>query len=247
MGAGASTAAGIPDFRSPTGLWAQEKTRDLLSGLEGFFGQPSAVFQKFAELFLGRAPTKVHALLARLAAEGMLQRVYTQNIDGLERVAGIPSELVIECHGNALQCVCSSDRNHAVCQDLGCVCKSIAEAGNSGIGSNDAVPRCSCGAILRPDVIFFGEPLPPAFSKHAGEDLASCDLLIVIGTALSVYPVAGLVNRVPALTPRLLLNRDAVGAWKACEGNAENYRDVFYGGDCQEGAMKFASMLGWTI
>ena len=70
---------------------------------------------------------------------------------------------------------------------------------------------------------------------------------MVVGTALSVYPVAGLVNRVPALTPRLLINREAVGPWKGAEGNAENYRDVFFEGECDLGAELLARELSWPL
>jgi len=89
--------------------------------------------------------------------------------------------------------------------------------------------------------------LPVEFSRYAGEDMNACDLLIVIGTALSVYPVAGLVNQVSMLTPRLLLNNEPVAVWRGCDSNAENYRDVFSGGDCQERATELAGYLGWQI
>jgi len=82
--------------------------------------------------------------------------------------------------------------------------------------------------------------LPTEFQKHSGEDMNECDLLVVIGTALSVYPVAGLVGRAPQLTPRLLINREAVAHWRSCESNEENYRDVLW-----KGADEFIRLLGW--
>lgn len=236
IGAGASTAAGVPDFRSPMGLWSDASTRELFS-LDGFLAKPEAFWQKSSELFDGRQPTKVHALLARLAREGLLRRVYTQNIDGLEAAAGVPQEKIIECHGSAMRLVCSGNRSHAV------------DSGPIKVERSDAwtAPRCSCGALLRPDIVFFGEQLPVEFSRHSGEDIHECDLLIVIGTALSVYPVAGLVNRVPPLTPRLLINREAVGVWQSSESNPENYRDVLWKGECDGAADEFLKELGWHI
>lgn len=217
------------------GLWSQAATRDLFSW-EGFVAQPEAFWRKSAEMFMGRKPTRVHVFLAHLARAGILRRVYTQNIDGLEAAAGVPANSIIECHGNAMRTVCSENRSHAV------------EPVFAKVQMSDSwkAPICACGGLLRPDIVFFGESLPAEFSKHSGEDMDRCDLLIVIGTALSVYPVAGLVNRVSTLTPRLLLNREAVGVWRACDANAENYRDVLYQGDCDAGAEEFLQILDWA-
>jgi len=239
LGAGASTAAGIPDFRSDSGLWAQASTRELFS-YEGFFTEPERFWRKTAELFNGRKPTKVHALLAHLEQKGILLRVYTQNIDGLEHAAGVSADRIIECHGTTSRVVCSKNRQHAI---DGLTASEVAD----DVLQGHAAPRCHCGALVRPDIVFFGEPLPPKFHSCSGEDLATCDLLMVVGTALSVYPVAGLVNRVPALTPRLLINREAVGPWKGAEENAENYRDVFFEGECDLGAELLARELSWPL
>merc|ERR1712242_295760 len=108
-------------------------------------------------------------------------------------------------------------------------------------------PCCKCGALLRPNVVFFGESLPTDYIRYSSEDMESCDLLIVIGTSLVVYPVAGLVNRVSSLTPRLLLNREAVGPWQNSEKNEENYRDAVWKGGCDEGAAELARLLGWHL
>ncbi|CAE7726346.1 Sirt2, partial [Symbiodinium pilosum] len=182
----------------------------------------------------------VHALLARMEQEGLLLRVYTQNIDGLEHAAGVSAGRVIECHGTTTRVVCATNPQHAV-QGL------TATAVANQVLQGQAAPRCPCGSLIRPDIVFFGEPLPAEFHRHSGEDLASCDLLLVIGTALSVYPVAGLVARVPALTPRLLINREAVGPWRGAKGNPENYRDVHFDGDCDAGAEQLANELSWPL
>jgi len=238
MGAGASTSAGIPDFRSSSGLWAQAATRELFS-YQGFMTDPEAFWRKTAELFVDRTPTKVHSMLARLAQQGILHRIYTQNIDGLEEAANIPADRVVACHGTTSRVVCASNRLHSTHG------RSVADV-TTAVIAGEAAPRCKeCGALLRPDVVFFGEPLPPEFDRLHGEDITQCDLLIVIGTALNVYPVAGLVNRVSMLTPRLLINREAVGPWTSCRDNVENYRDVFYEGECDAGAEELGRALGW--
>jgi len=173
--------------------------------------------------------------LAELARRRLLKRVYTQNIDGLEEAAGIPKDRIVQCHDNAMRTVCSANRNHTVNATM-------------DVHSNSFVaPRCSCGALLRPDIVFFGEPLPADFENNSGQDMHNCDLLIVIGTALNVYPVAGLVNRAQVLTPRLLINREPVGVWRSCEHNEENYRDVMWKGECDDGADKLLQLLEWGI
>ncbi|CAE8619972.1 unnamed protein product, partial [Polarella glacialis] len=236
VGAGASTAAGIPDFRSPGGLWALGATRDLFS----------AFWQMAGESFLGKQPTQVHRLLARLASEGLLTRIYTQNIDGLEAAAGLPEELVIQCHGNAQRAVCWADPSHASVPAQEITCGAAMATRTSGLTWQ--APRCAtCHALMRPEVVFFGEPLPEAYGKHWGEDVKSCDLLLVVGTALSVYPVAGLVKQVGALVPRLLINRDRVGLWRDSACGGENYRDACWQGECDAGAEELASLLGWNL
>jgi len=239
VGAGASTAAGIPDFRSASGLWARKSTRELFS-YEGFFAEPERFWRSMAELFVDRSPTKVHALLALMEKKGILVRVYTQNIDGLEHAAGVSAERIVECHGTVSRVVCSANAGHAT---QGLTAASVARR----VASGEAALRCHCGALLRPDIVFFGEPLPATFHQLSGQDLADCDLLLVIGTALSVYPVAGLVSRVSMTTPRLLLNREPVGPWRHAQENPENYRDVFFGGDCEEGAQMMAKDLSWSL
>eukprot|EP00747_Dinoflagellata_sp_TGD_P081675 gnl/TRDRNA2_/TRDRNA2_161408_c0_seq1.p1 gnl/TRDRNA2_/TRDRNA2_161408_c0~~gnl/TRDRNA2_/TRDRNA2_161408_c0_seq1.p1 ORF type:complete len:476 (-),score=54.83 gnl/TRDRNA2_/TRDRNA2_161408_c0_seq1:201-1499(-) len=241
VGAGASTAAGIPDFRSPMGLWSQSATRDLFSA-DGFAARPQEFWRTASKLFLGRRPTKVHALLACLASNGILRRVYTQNVDGLEKAAGVPAHAIVECHGSALHAVCSADFSHHVDLQPAKFMEKLEFADDRW-----SAPRCSCGALLRPDIVFFGEPLPEDFALKSGEDMSACDLLIVVGTALSVYPVAGLVSRVGQLTPRLLINREPVGVWKSASTCGENYRDVMWQGDCDTGAEEIARLLGWDL
>eukprot|EP00931_Biecheleriopsis_adriatica_P100992 TRINITY_DN76220_c0_g1_i1.p1 TRINITY_DN76220_c0_g1~~TRINITY_DN76220_c0_g1_i1.p1 ORF type:complete len:689 (-),score=122.80 TRINITY_DN76220_c0_g1_i1:34-2100(-) len=233
MGAGASTAAGIPDYRSSTGVGS--------CSLDEFLAQPEAFWRKKAEMFVGREPTKVHKLLARMDKNFLLRRIYTQNIDGLELAAGVSQESVVQCHGALGPCHCAAGCGQKSCKTLADIAAEIAAA-----PAGWRAPRCACGALLRPGVVFFGEALPGVYSS-AGKDMESCDLLLVIGTSLLVYPVAGLVNRVSPLTPRLLVNREAVGPWRRSEQSEENYRDAMWKGDCDEAAAEFARLLGWHL
>merc|ERR1712139_345479 len=106
------------------------------------------------------------------------------------------------------------------------------------------------GSLLRPDISFFGEPVSSEFGRLSGEDLRKCDLLIVMGTTLQVYPVAGIVNEVPKLAPRLLINKERVGPWRSSAGlegdcSTCSYRDVFFEGNCDSGAKMLGQLLGW--
>jgi NAD-dependent SIR2 family protein deacetylase len=204
------------------------------------------MFWKWAvDTFVGRQPTTAHRLLVKLHDEGILLRVYTQNIDGLEKAAGIPAEKIVECHGSVSSFICSADHKHPVNGGI-----SLEK-----IGQNLAVglpaPCCSsCNALLRPDLAFFGEPVSSDFGRLSGEDLCKCDLLIVMGTTLQVYPVAGIVNQVPKLAPRLLINKERVGPWRSSAGlegdcNTASYRDVFFEGTCDAGAAQLGQLLGY--
>lgn len=239
LGAGASTAAGIPDYRSATGLWTSSSYQQLFSP-EGFEAEPEKFWTEKALVFKGRQPTKAHKFLAALAQRDLLLRVFTQNIDGLEVAAGVPPHLVIECHGSFRQIICSANAAHV--HGAGCL-EEVLERVSAGAPA----PRCAmCGALVRPGIVWFGESLPQDFVQHAGADLWDCDLLLVLGTSLTVYPVAGLVNQVQPLTPRLLINREAVGPWRS--GGAQyQYRDVFCEADCDAGTAELAQLLGWSL
>jgi len=118
------------------------------------------------------------------------------------------------------------------------------------------IPKCSCGGLVKPDIVFFGESLPQRFFHKMTEDFPKCDLLLVIGTSLQVQPFASLINKVPLTTPRLLINREKVGeidpqmAMLGIKkgfrfGRTDNYRDVDLLGDCQEVVIKLCELLGW--
>jgi NAD-dependent deacetylase len=180
-GAGVSTESGIPDFRSPTGLWAQFDPLEYAS-LQAFRSDPAKVWRFYAPRFsmlLDAEPNPAHLALAQLEARGLLVAVITQNIDLLHERAG--SSDVVEVHGSIQTSTCP---RCGLRYQLTDVLELLAEA--------DA-PACrDCGAILKPDVVFFGELLPEAAIERAYELARRARLLLVIGSALEVYPVAGL-------------------------------------------------------
>lgn len=181
-GAGVSTESGIPDFRSTDGLYRQEykyPPETILS--HTFFEQNPEEFFRFyrAKLIPDKSvqPNAAHRRLAELEREGKLRAVITQNIDGLHQAAG--SKRVIELHGSIHRCRCA--RCGEPCPE---------EAVNTGVG----VPRCSCGGVLRPEVVLYEEPLAERDITDAVNFIRKADVLIVGGTSLAVYPAAGLLR-----------------------------------------------------
>jgi len=196
-GAGVSTESGIPDFRSPTGLWAKFDPLEYGS-IEAFRADPLKVwsFYKPRVAMLTEAqPNAGHLALAELERLGFVEAVVTQNIDLLHERAG--SREVVEVHGSIRGATCPGCGER---QPLERVLELLAEA--------DA-PACpACGEIVKPDVVFFGELLPAAAIERATELARSAALLLVVGSALEVYPVAGLPEETLAAGGQLaIVNR----------------------------------------
>ncbi len=180
-GAGVSTESGIPDFRSPTGLWARFDPLEYAS-LEAFRRDPRKVwtFYRPRIAMLAEAePNPAHLALAELERLGFVQAVVTQNIDLLHERAG--SREVVEVHGSIRTASCP-----------GCGARYQLEVVLELLAEQEA-PGCpSCDEILKPDVVFFGELLAPAAIDRANKLAHGAGLLLVVGSALEVYPVAGL-------------------------------------------------------
>ena len=180
-GAGVSTESGIPDFRSVDGLYHQKydyPPEEILS--RSFFdARPEEFYRFYREkmLCLDAQPNPAHRKLAELEAAGKLTSVVTQNIDGLHQAAG--SRKVLELHG-------SVHRNH--CQRCG------KFYGLEHILRTEGVPRCSCGGIIKPDVVLYEEGLDQGTLEAAVRALAEADMLMIGGTSLNVYPAAGLIR-----------------------------------------------------
>lgn len=180
-GAGVSTESGIPDFRSVDGLYHQKYAyppETILS--HTFFERHTEEFFDFYRdkmLYLDAQPNAAHRMLAELEARGKCRAVVTQNIDGLHQRAG--SKHVFELHGSVL-------RNHCV--------RCGRAYGVETVKESRGIPRCSCGGVIKPDVVLYEEGLDGAVLEGAVRAIAACDLLIIGGTSLAVYPAAGLID-----------------------------------------------------
>lgn len=180
-GAGVSTESGIPDFRSVDGLYNQKwkyPPETILS--HSFFVRYPEEYYRFHREKLvidGAKPNAAHLKLAELEAQGKLRAVITQNIDGLHQAAG--SKKVLELHGSILRSYCS-------------VCGRPYPADKMNHG--DGVPHCTCGGIIRPDIVLYEEPLDEAVHEESVRLISEAEVLIIGGTSLNVYPAAGLIN-----------------------------------------------------
>ncbi len=180
-GAGVSTESHIPDFRSVDGLYNQEydyPPETILS--HSFYKRHTDEFYRFYKkkmIFKEAKPNKAHLALAKLEEQGKLKAVITQNIDGLHQMAG--SREVLELHG-------SVHRNHCT------RCGQFFDADD--ILGAKGVPLCSCGGIIKPDVVLYEEGLDYATMQKAVSYIAAADVLIIGGTSLTVYPAAGLID-----------------------------------------------------
>ena len=186
-GAGVSTESGIPDFRSPDGLYAQKYPYppEQMVSRSFFDANPSAFFDFYCDrmLALDAEPNRAHQKLAELEGNGTLSAVVTQNIDGLHQKAG--SKHVYELHGSVLRNFC-----------MGCgKAYPVERLLKLRAQSADGVPRCpACGGIVKPDVVLYEEPLDERTLSGAVATIKHAELLVVAGTSLAVYPAAGLID-----------------------------------------------------
>lgn len=182
-GAGISVESGIPDFRSPQGLWTRFDPFEYAT-IEAFLSTPGKVWRMLAEMvevLEAARPNPAHEALARLEEAGVVRGVVTQNIDGLHQAAG--SRRVVEFHGShrTLSCLaCGSRCTHE-------------EARPRGLP-----PPCDCGALLKPDVVFFGEEIPPEALRESTRLVGGCRALLVVGTSAEVAPA----SQIPWLAKR---------------------------------------------
>lgn len=200
--------------------------------------------------------------------KGLLVRHYTQNIDTLERIAGIPDEKIVEAHGTFYtnHCLeCRKEYSMEWMKGTLIVLNKIFEIKFYLFFVfiekifKDVIPTCiECNRLVKPDIVFFGEDLPPKFYELPLKDFKKCDLLIIMGTSLEVQPFASLINRVNNNCVRLLINRELVGetgsSLKSFLFNdglqfnqPENKRDVCWLGDCDDGIENLAQKLGLEV
>ena len=194
-GAGVSTESGIPDFRSKDGLYNQQYKylpETILS--HTFFMNKTEEFFKFYKLKMNSLkyqPNITHIKLSELEARGKLKAVITQNIDGLHQKAG--SKVVYELHGSVLRNYCMN-------------CNKFYDA--EYVFNSNGIPRCSCGGIIKPDVVLYEEELDEETIENSTAAIQKADLLIVAGTSLTVQPASSLINFFRGKN-LVLINRDS--------------------------------------
>lgn len=244
-GAGISTSAGIPDFRSRNGIYVQihEKYPDLddpkcMFDISYFKKNPLPFYHFARALFPGQyEPTTGHRFIKCIEQHGKLLRNYSQNIDTLERQAGI--RRVVECHGSFAKATCTSC---GYCVDGDVIKHDVL---------TQTVPKCpKCHdqnssrctddlAVMKPNIVFFGEELGDEFHKSLEADKGNVDLLIVIGSSLKVRPVALIPRSIPASVPQILINREPLDHMRF---------DIELLGDCDNVIHELCLRLGgdWT-
>ena len=201
-GAGISTESGIPDFRSPgTGLWNQIKPIQF----QDFIGSEEVRTESWRRRFTGERlmenaqPNKGHLSVARLVEKGRCLAVITQNVDNLHQDAGVPKEQVIELHGNASYATCLSC---GIRYELGDLERQFKQLGR-------VEPCGRCGGIIKSATISFGQAMPEQAMLRAQAAVEACDLMVVAGSSLVVYPAAGFPEHAKRLGAKLaIVNRE---------------------------------------
>ncbi len=202
-GAGISTESGIPDFRSPGGIWTKQAPIDFSDFMCSDSARRETWRRRFAmgPILRQAMPNRGHRAVAELIRSGKATSVITQNIDGLHQDFGIPDDKVIELHGNA---------TYAHCLDCGVHYR--IESLRDDFERNEIVPHCECGGWVKTATISFGQSMPVDAMRRAERETLSADLFIAIGSSLTVYPAAGF----PELAKRngailIILNREKTG------------------------------------
>jgi NAD-dependent deacetylase len=182
-GAGMSTESGIPDFRSPGGVWSRMKPIQFQDFLAREESRQEAWRRAFsgAAGWTGATPNAGHFAVARLVASGKVAAVITQNVDNLHQDSGVPADKVVELHGNA---------SYATCLDCG-LRHELADL-REPFEARGEIPACrACGGVVKVATISFGQPMPAEPMARAETATLACDLFLVLGSSLVVYPAAG--------------------------------------------------------
>ena len=202
-GAGISTDSGIPDFRGPQGVWTKNPAAEKTATLQNYLADPevrrSAWRTRLESGLWSAQPNAGHRAIVEIERAGKLRGVVTQNIDELHQRAGIDPDLVIEVHGTAWWTRCMS------CADRRPMAETLAR-----VGDGEADPPCLvCGGILKSDTISFGQALVPEVIDRAMAVCRTCDVLVAVGSTLSVYPAASCVPLAAAAGARVaIINGD---------------------------------------
>lgn len=198
-GAGISTDSGIPDFRGPDGLWTKNPAAEKQATLAHYVGDPEvrkAAWQnRLAIAGVERTPNPGHRALVDLERRGKLLLLVTQNVDGLHHAAGSDPARIVEVHGNVREVAC-----------LSCGERAPMQQALDRVRQGEADPPCrSCGGILKSATVSFGQHLDPDDLDRSDAAARACDLLLAVGSTLSVHPVAGLVPTATRSGARLVI------------------------------------------
>ncbi|KAG0024446.1 NAD-dependent histone deacetylase sir2 [Podila clonocystis] len=263
-GAGVSVSCGIPDFRSPNGIYSRLSEFELdepqqMFDLE-FFRERPEIFYSFArEIFPSNfTPSPSHYFIKLIEDQGRLLRNYTQNIDTLEQKAGIQN--VLQCHGSFATASCircgtqvkGDDIKDSIFKQEVAYCKSCKTPSPPPKAKSKSKKRYSSSdedeseeededrlkGLMKPDIVFFGEKLPNAFDKSLKEDREQVDLLIVMGSSLKVAPVSDIMHSLPNSVPQILINRTPITHMDF---------DVQLLGDCDIIVAELCRMVGWEL
>ena len=204
-GAGISTESGIPDFRSPgTGLWTKMKPIEFSDFITSERARQESWKRKFGgdRTFENAKPNKGHEAVAKLVSDGKVSAVITQNVDNLHQDSGVPDTQVIELHGNT---------RHAACLDCS-LRYELADLEQEFKTTQRVGPCRKCGGIIKTATISFGQAMPERAMRRAHAETLACDLFIVIGSSLVVYPAAGFPEMAKDLGAKLVIvNREPTG------------------------------------
>jgi NAD-dependent deacetylase len=200
-GAGISTESGIPDFRSPGGIWSRMQPIYFQDFIASEDQRRESWRRRFdnRDGWVGAQPNSGHHAVAQLIASGKASAVITQNVDNLHQASGVPEDRVVELHGNATYARC-----------LGCAIRiALVEIEREFQASGTVGPCRTCGGILKSATISFGQPMPALPMQRAQEETMACDLFIVLGSSLSVFPAADFPLRAKQNGAALVIvNRD---------------------------------------
>jgi NAD-dependent deacetylase len=199
-GAGISTESGIPDFRSPGGIWTKNQPIQFQDFMASEDARRETWRRKIEtdKVMLQAKPNKGHLAIAKLMHRGTVRHLITQNIDGLHQMGGAPAERVIELHGNATYASCVS-----------CGERFELEPIKQVFAADGTLPVCDCGSPVKTATISFGQQMPQEPMQRASEAANACDLFIAVGSSLVVYPAAGFPLIAKQAGARLvIINRD---------------------------------------
>lgn len=243
-GAGLSTSAGIPDFRSQNGVFAKAKEKygyqhpEQLFQLNSFLSNPLPFYNFCQELDMSKyLPTKAHLFQGFLCKKNVINTVFTQNVDGLEIKAGVPKEKIVFAHGNITEAACPMCQTNYDIKEL-----------NQHIKEQKIFNCTHCNnGFVKPKCIFYGERLPSDFFEKFS-NINNSDLAFIMGSTLKVFPFANLPYNLPLNSWRVLINMERAGDTESERGfkfNEENNKDLFLQGKCDEMIEKLVKDVGW--